>query len=120
MSKFEPGDPRINRSGRPKLDPNALPQRKTNRKLREAALMELVRKFRPLQTKAIQAAVKILDDERGTEASKLKAAALIIGTYKDLIKEVYDYRYDLEDAEEINKEEEPKPKFSLKMVNTGE
>jgi len=86
----------------------------TNRILREKALMELVRKFRPLQTKAIAAAVQILDNKEASENGKLRSAALIIQTYKDLIKDVYNHQYDDESAEEI--QQENKPIFSLRML----
>lgn len=79
--------------------------------------MDLVRKFKPLQTKAIQAAVKIIDNNEAIDANKLKASALIISTYKSLLTEVYDLRYDEEEGEEIQKQN-PAPVFSLKMINS--
>ena len=91
----------------------------TNRSLREKALLELIRKFRPLQTKAIQAAVNILDNKESADQNKLKSAALIISTYKSLLTEVYDYRYDEEEAEEMQAENQM-PKFSLHVINKDE
>ena len=88
----------------------------TNKSLRQKGLMEMVRRFRPIQQKAIAAAVSILDNKDASESGKLKSAALIIQTYKDLLKDVYDYRYDNEEAEEIQKDN--KPVFSLRMINT--
>ena len=100
-----------NLAGRPKVLDADKP---TNRSLREKALLEMVRKFRPLQTKAIAAAVSILDDKEATENGKLRSAALIIQTYKDLIKDVYNHQYDDEAAEEIMQDN--KPVFSLHML----
>jgi hypothetical protein len=77
-----------------------------------------VRKFRPLQTKAINAAVHILDSKDASEGGKLKSAALIIQTYKELIKEVYDQKYDEQEAVPI--QEDNKPKFSLHMIPSKE
>ena len=100
-----------NAAGRPKVVDAEKP---TNRTLREKALLELVRKFRPLQGKAIAAAVNILDDKLASENGKLRSAALIIQTYKDLLKETYDYRYDSDDATPM--QEDNKPVFSLHMI----
>lgn len=100
-----------NPAGRPRLKDLDKP---TNRTLREKSLLELIRKFRPLQTKAIQAAVNILDNKESADQNKLKSAALIISTYKDLLKDVYDYRYDEEEGEEMQAEN--KPAFTLHMI----
>lgn len=89
-------------------------EKPTNRSNRQKELMSLVRKLKPIQTKAIQAAVNILDDKLASENGKLRSAALIIQTYKDLVKDLYDYRYDDEESEEI--QQDNKPIFSLHML----
>lgn len=111
----------INRSGRPKKSEQDEKERKTNRQLRQDALLSLVRKFSGIQTKAIQAAVKVLDNENSNDASKLRAAALIIETHRALLKDLYDYRYDDEPAESIS-EDPPAlaPVFSLRMLEDEE
>lgn len=91
---------------------------KTNRELRSQALMELIRKFKPHVSKSIMSAVNIIDDNEANDANKLKASALIIGTYKDLLKDVYDHRYDTEENEEIQANNGPV--FSLKMIDPDE
>jgi len=106
-----------NPNGRPKREPDE--KLMTNKKLREKAFLELVRKFRPLQAKALNAAVSILDNQQAGDQNKLKAAALIIGTYKELIKETYDYRYDNDEGEEMQKETPAQPVFSLKLIDSG-
>lgn len=100
-----------NLKGRPKVLKEDKP---TNRSLREKAFLEMVRKFRPLQAKAIAAAVGILDNKEAQDANKLKASALLITTYKDLIKETYNYLYDSEEA--VPMQEENKPIFSLRVI----
>ena len=108
----------INRAGRPKKSEEDK-ERKTNRELRQEELLSLVRKFKPLQTKAIQAAVKVIDNSQSNDSSKLRAAALIIETHRALLKDLYDYRYDEESAEEVTIDP-PAPKFSLKMLENEE
>ena len=106
----------INTAGRKKkTDEDRDKEKKSNRVLRQEELLNLVRKFKPIQTKAIQAAVKILDNNESNDASKLRAAALLIETHRALLKDLYDYRYDEEPAEAIT-EDPPMPKFSLKML----
>ena len=104
-----------NPSGRPLVVDKDKP---TNRSNRQRELMSLVRKLKPIQTKAIQAAVNILDDKTASENGKLRSAALIIQTYKDLVKDLYDYRYDDDEAEEIMVDN--KPAFSLHMLPSKE
>jgi hypothetical protein len=111
-----PGMESPNKKGR---NPGIPTLEKTNRQRRNDAFMDLVRKFKPLQTLAIQAAVKILNDEEANDANKLKSSALIIGTYRDLIKDLYDKNYDDENAEAMN-ETDNMPRFSLRMINTEE
>lgn len=110
------GMPSLNPAGRPKKVLEK--EKRTNRECRSEEFMSLVRKFRPHLTKAIQAAVKVIDNREASDQNKLKASALIISTYKDLVKELYDYRYDEEEAEEI--QQKNAPIFSLKMVGVEE
>lgn len=113
---FFPGMKSLNPAGRPKKVLEK--EKKTNRILRSEEFMSLVRKFRPHLTKAIQAAVKILDNKEANDQNKLRASALIISTYKDLVKELYDYKYDNEEAEEI--QQKNAPVFSLKMITSDD
>lgn len=100
-----------NEKGRPPKDRTKI---KTNREQRTDELMALIRKLKPLQTKAIQAAVKVIDNEEASDQNKLKSAALLISTYRGLLNEVFDYRYDNEEAEAI--QENNGPVFSLRMI----
>ena len=102
-----------NTAGRPKVLKEDKP---TNRSLRNDAFLRMVRQFKPLQAKALAAAVGIIDNKEAQDANKLKAASLIIATYKELLKDLYDYRYDDQEAEPMQ-EENNKPIFSLTMIN---
>lgn len=101
-----------NEAGRPKvLDKD----KKSNKILRGEELLNLVRKLKPHLSRAVMTAAKILDDENSSESGKLRAAALIIATYKDLVKDVYDYRYDDDEGTAIQ-ETDNRPVFSLKVI----
>ena len=112
---FRGGDHNINRKGRPVGKSQS--KNKTNRELRQDEFLTLVRKFKPHLTKAVQAAVAILDNNKSSESGKLRASALIIQTYKDLLKDLYDYRYD---EEEGNKIQEELPSYSMTMLDDDE
>lgn len=106
-----------NLQGRPKI---AKPQARTNREIRSDELMKLLRKFAPHQTKAVQTALGVMERDGVKDADRLKASALIIQTYRQLLLDVFDKDYDLEDNNEI--QEDNRPVFSLKMIgdeNTG-
>ena len=108
-----------NPHGRPSKDKVAAraASEKTNRELRERALLELARKFKPSVAPAMKTIMQIMGDDKASESGKLKAAALTIQTYKSLINDLYDYRYDEEKAEEMQ-DTAKAPVFSLRMINS--
>ena len=110
--QWQKGTASPNPNGRPK---GLNREKKTNRTLRFESLLDLLRKFKPLQTKAIQAAVAILDDKEASENGKLRSAALIIQTYRELIKDAYMKEYDEEESEEIQ-QKNGGPVFSLRVL----
>ena len=87
-----------NPAGRPRV---LNPEKKTNKELRAAELMALARKLKPHLSKSIMAAVNVLDNQESADASKLKASALIIATYRELVKDVYSKDYDTDEGEEL-------------------
>lgn len=103
-----------NPNGRPIGDPR---EKMSNREIRTRSMLQLLRKFSPHQSKAIMAAVKIMENEQAADANKLKASALIIQTYRELLNEVYSKDYDDEQGEEI---QDNSPVFSLRMLDRDE
>ena len=99
-----------NPAGRPYNDDR---EKKTNREIRTRSMLQLLRKFSPHQSKAIMAAVKIVENEQAADANKLKASALIIQTYRELLNEVYSKDYDDNQGEEI---QDNSPAFSLHYI----
>lgn len=103
-------------TGRP---PNAARNlTKTNRELRQDEFMAMVRKFKPHLSAAVKIAVEIMNNREANESSRLRASALIISTYKDLLKDLYSIQYDEEQAEEI--QPVSNAVFSLRMINGDE
>lgn len=124
MSKFKSKeelggeiDPRINTKGNPDFGKKKyMPEKPTNRFLRERELMGLLRKLKPHVADSIMAAVKIMKNQEAADANKLKAATIILQQYKDTMLEVYDKDYDEAEAEEI--QQDNSPVFSLKVINS--
>ena len=100
-----------NPAGRPRV---LNPEKKTNKSLRNDQFLQLVRKFKPHLSRAIMTAVEIMENKNSSEAGRLWSSALIIQTYKELVKDLYDYRYDADEWEEI--QEQNKPAFTLHMI----
>lgn len=112
-------DPKINTKGRPLVEEET-EKKLTNRQKRERELMVLARKFKPLQAVAIATSAKIMQNDQASDQNRLKASALIISVYQELLKDVYSKEYDEStDVQEI----QPANKgaiFSLTMVKNGE
>lgn len=111
---FGGGPEAINTKGRPKSL-----EKKNNKQLRMSAMLQLVRQLRPHLNKSIVTASRILDREDAKDADKLKAAALLVGMYREALKDAYDARYDTEDGESINKALDITPVFSLTVLEEG-
>ena len=109
-------DPRINVKGNPDFGKKKyMPDKPTNRFLREREFMSLLRKLKPHVADAIMAAVKIMKNEEAAHANKLKAAVILLDQYERTMKQVYDKDYDQEENDEIQQQQTPV--FSLKVVN---
>lgn len=87
----------------------------TAKQIKQKEFLSLLRKLKPLLSKSVNAASKIIDDEDASEAGKLRAAALLIQTYKDLVKEVYEDSGTDESAVEIDNN--TAPVFSMKVID---
>lgn len=114
LSRWKGGPGTINKNGRPKG--TSVFKNKTNREIREIELVSLLRKLKPFQTKAIQAAVKIIDNEEAADTNKLKASALILSHYRQLLLDTFRTEYD---DKEQDKEVQSTPVFSLTMIDNS-
>lgn len=105
-----------NYAGRPKKDSLG----KTNKDLRTEELESMLNKLKPGMGKAIKCAQGIIESTESSEAGKLRASALVITTYKELIRELYSEKYDSESGNELDSEEDKAPVFSLRMIENSE
>lgn len=102
-----------NLNGRPKT---VNKDRKNNKEQRADELLKLLRKLYPHLSKSVKAISDVLDDKNAPYSEKLKASALYLKTYSEVIKDLYDKSYDLDEATPA--QEENKPLFSLTMINS--
>lgn len=94
-------------------------KRMTNRELREREFMSLLRKLKPLVADSINTAAKIMKNAEATDQNKLKAATLLLQQYEMMVNDVYNGKYDEDEA--IDEIQQPNvPMFSLKVVGGDE
>lgn len=104
-------DPNINTKGRV---PNGKPL--TNRQIREREFLSLARKLKPLTAPAIAKAFEIMKHKDASHMNQLKAIAIILTEYKDVVREVYAKAYDAEEGGEGINPANKAPVFSLTIV----
>jgi len=100
-------DENINRSGRIKGASEM-----SRRALKDRELISLLRKIKPHMAESIMTAAKIMKSDQAADANKLKASALLISVYKELLKDAYDGDEESEGTEIQSNG----PVFSLTMV----
>ena len=108
-------DPDINALGRIKPT-KAL----TKREIKDRELLSLARKVKPLMAEAIGVSAKVMRDEKATHASQLKASALLLTIYQQLVRDLYDGKDDTDEDQVSPEIQEQKPIFSLTMVQSPE
>ena len=91
----------------------------TNKQVRDREFISLIRKLKPLLAPSVATVLKIGQSEDATDQNKLKASALILQLYKDLIKDVYSQEYDDQEGQEIQPTTKA-PVFSLTMISNND
>ena len=86
---FEKGDERINRNGRPQAKDLVNPKSLTGTEYREKEFKQILRRLKPLNNKALNVFTDMLEDEKTTEATKVKVAVFIMKTYQDMMDDLY-------------------------------
>ena len=103
-----------NPAGRPRRD--KLLDKPTNRELKERELIMLLRKIKPHVADAIIQAAKIMKNEEAAHQNQLKAAALLLDSYRKLSLDLYGGEDVADDEGEEIQQNNPAPIFSLKVV----
>lgn len=92
----------------------------TKRELKDRELVQLARKIKPLMAEAIGVCAKVMRDEKASDASQLKASALLTSVYQQLIRDLYDGKDDQDEDQTSPEIQEQKPLFSLTVVEKVE
>lgn len=104
-------DPRINTEGRIKGIKD-----KSRREIKEGEILSLLRKIKPHIAESVMTASRIMKNPEAADANKLKSAALLIGLYKDLLKDAYEGGDEEQEGVEI--QPPAQAVFSLKMIDS--
>ena len=86
---FKPKDPNINRKGRGDGKSLVNPKSLTGTEYREKEFKQILRRLKPLNNKALKVFTDMLEDEKTTEATKVKVAVFIMKTYQDMMDDLY-------------------------------
>lgn len=86
---FQKGDKNINRAGRPQAKDLVNPKSLTGTEYREKEFKQILRRLKPLNNKALKVFTDMLEDEKTTEATKVKVAVFIMKTYQDMMDDLY-------------------------------
>jgi len=86
---FVKDDPNINRKGRGNGESLVNPKSLTGTEYREKEFKQILRRLKPLNNKALKVFTDMLEDEKTTEAAKVKVAVFIMKTYQDMMDDLY-------------------------------
>lgn len=112
---FAKKDPRINRSGRIPKHAMTEEDKPSRRALKDKELLMLLRKIKPHVADSVLKAAQIMRADDASHLNQLKAATLLLDTYRKLTIDMYDGEEDEENpAEEV--QTDSVPVFSLRVV----
>lgn len=103
-------DSNINLLGRRLPAEKESPREKRNREM-----LSLLRRVKPHVASAVATAAAILNKPTAADASRLKAADVILKMYRELVTDLYD---GAEGEEEVVDDINPAPFFSLHMIES--
>lgn len=83
--KGKSGNPQGRGSGKDLVNPKSL----TGGEYREKEFKQILRRLKPLNNKALKVFTDMLEDEKTTEATKVKVAVFIMKTYQDMMDDLY-------------------------------
>ena len=78
-----------NPHGRPQAKDLVNPKSLTGTEYREKEFKQILRRLKPLNNKALKVFTDMLEDEKTTEATKVKVAVFIMKTYQEMMDDLY-------------------------------
>ena len=83
--KGQSGNPKGRGTGESLVNHKSL----TGTEYREKEFKQILRRLKPLNNKALKVFTDMLEDEKTTEATKVKVAVFIMKTYQDMMDDLY-------------------------------
>jgi len=83
--KGQSGNPKGRGTGESLVNPKSL----SGTEYREKEFKQILRRLKPLNNKALKVFTDMLEDEKTTEATKVKVAVFIMKTYQDMMDDLY-------------------------------
>ena len=83
--KGQSGNPKGRGTGESLVNPKSI----TGTEYREKEFKQILRRLKPLNNKALKVFTDMLEDEKTTEATKVKVAVFIMKTYQDMMDDLY-------------------------------
>lgn len=117
---FKKNDPHINRNGRPHAEDLVNPKSLTGTEYREKEFKQILRRLKPLNNKALKVFTDMLEDEKTTEATKVKVAVFIMKTYQDMMDDLYKpINGGSSDGDDQDDKSDSTPLISFKVLEGG-
>lgn len=116
---FVKDDPNINRKGRGNGESLVNPKSLTGTEYREKEFKQILRRLKPLNNKALKVFTDMLEDEKTTEATKVKVAVFIMKTYQDMMDDLYKPINNKASEDKDDEDFDDTPAVSFKVINGG-
>lgn len=107
-------DKNINTNGRIKSDKTM-----SRRAIHDRELISLMRKIKPHLSDAVVISTKVMKNPDASDVNKLKASALLLSFYKELLKDCYSGSDEDSEGTEVQSNMPNAPTFSLTMLQTN-
>lgn len=108
-----------NPQGRPQAKDLVNPKSLTGTEYREKEFKQILRRLKPLNNKALKVFTDMLEDEKTTEATKVKVAVFIMKTYQDMMDDLYKPLNNQASEDKDDEDFDDTPAVSFKVINGG-
>lgn len=109
-----------NPKGRPQAKDLVNPKSLNGVEYREKEFKQILRRLKPLNNKALKVFTDMLEDEKTTEATKVKVAVFIMKTYQDMIDDLYKpVNGGGSDSDDQDDKSDSTPLISFKVLEGG-
>lgn len=91
-------------------------KKKTKKEIREQELIGILRKIKPHLADSIKTVSEIMKDSKAAHQNQLKASALILQVYREVLNDVYNLSEQESEEEGTEVQQNDTPILSLKVI----